>query len=158
MSVLLETERLLVRPLEAEDGEALYAVLSDPEVMRYVDVPYSRAQTADFIRRVRAAKAMPVFAVVWKESGTVIGHLIYHPFDRESWELGWILRRDCWGKGIADELTAAALEDARRRGILQLAIECAPEQRASRHLAEKHGFGFSCEKDGLAVYRKRLEG
>ena len=84
--IRIETERLLVRPLRAEDGEALYAVLSDAEVMRYVEAPFSRRQTAEFIGRVRASEPTPVFAVVWKGTDTLIGHLIYHPFDGESWE------------------------------------------------------------------------
>ena len=39
--ILLETRRLQVRRLEEADAEALYAVLSDPEVMRQIEPPFS---------------------------------------------------------------------------------------------------------------------
>ena len=40
---ILETPRLTLRELTAEDAEALLRVLSDPEAMRYYPAPYDRA-------------------------------------------------------------------------------------------------------------------
>ena len=97
----METPRLRIRTLRAEDAEALYAVLSDPAVMRFIEAPFTLRQTADFIARVNAASPPLARAVIWKESGILIGHLIYHPYDSGSWELGWILHREFWGRGIA---------------------------------------------------------
>ena len=153
----METKRLLVRPLNAKDTDSLYTVLSDSEVMRHVEAPYSRQNTADFIERVCKTDPIPVYAVVWKDTGAVIGHLIYHPFDKVSWELGWILRRDVWNMGLASELTAAVIEDAQANGIAGLVIECSEEQLASRRIAAKHGFQFAGEENGLLLFRRRLE-
>lgn len=150
----MEAARLHIRPLTAQDAEALYAVLSDAEVMRAIEAPFSRQQTVRFIERVNAAEPALAYAVVWKETDAVIGHLIYHPFDSESWELGWVLRRDYWRRGIADELTAAVIADAKRRAIPALVIECDPKHRVTRHIAEKHGFRYLGEENGLAVYRR----
>ena len=97
----METERLRIRALHAQDTEALYAVLSDTAVMRFIEAPFTLRQTADFIARMNAAVPPLARAVIWKESGTLIGHLIYHPYDSGSWELGRILHRDFWGRGIA---------------------------------------------------------
>lgn len=153
----METERLLIRPLTASDTPALHAVLSDAEVMRFVEAPFSLGQTAAFIERISAQVPAPVQALVWKKTGELVGQLIYHPYDAESWELGWILRRDFWGRGIAAELTEAALADARQRRIPALVIECAPEQRVTRHIAEKLGFRFLGEEAGLALYRRTID-
>ncbi len=153
----METERLRIRALRAEDAEALYAVLSDAAVMRFIEAPFTLRQTADFIARVNAASPPLARAVIWKESGALIGQLIYHPYDSESWELGWILHREFWGRGIAGELTAAVIEDAERKKIPELVIECDPAQSVTRRLAEKHGFRYTGREGGLAVYHRRME-
>lgn len=153
----METKRLLIRPLEAQDIEALYTVLSDEAVMRYIETPFSRKQTAEFIQHVNAAEPPLAHAVVWKENNTVIGHLIYHPYDAESWELGWILHCDYWHKGISDELTTAVIADAQRREIPELVIECDPNQTVTRHIAEKHGFRYMGEENNLAIYQRTIK-
>ena len=152
----METERLLVRPLTVQDTDDLHAVLSDAQVMRYIETPFTRQQTAAFIERVNTAMPPLAYAVVWKETNTVIGHLIYHPYDGESWELGWILHREYWHRGIADELTVAVIANAQRRKIPALVIECDRNQLATRHIAEKHGFRYAGEETNLAVYRKNI--
>ena len=45
-----ETRRLLIRRFTEADAEALYVVLSDPEVMRYIEPPFSLEQTRAFLR------------------------------------------------------------------------------------------------------------
>lgn len=152
----METKRLRIRPLNAQDTEELHAVLSDAAVMRYIEAPFSHRQTAAFIERVNTAEPPLAYATVWKETNTVIGQLIYHPYDGKSWELGWVLHRAWWRRGIADELTAAAIADARQRGIPALVIECVPDQLVTRHIAEKHGFRFAGEENGLAVFRREI--
>ena len=125
--------------------------------MRYVETPFTRQQTAAFIERVKAAVPPLAYAVVWKETDTVIGHLIFHPYDADSWELGWILHRGFWHMGIADELTAAVIANAQQREIPELVIECSPKQAASRHIAEKHGFRYVGGENNLAVYRRTIK-
>ena len=45
----IETERLLVRPFREDDAEPLYAVLSDPAVMRHIEPPFSMERTKAFL-------------------------------------------------------------------------------------------------------------
>ena len=154
--MLLETNRLLVRRLREEDAEALFAVLSDPEVMRYIEPPFTLAQTRSFIREAALCEPPLVYGVVWKgkpaASPVLIGHLIWHPWDETAMELGWILRRDFWGRGIAGELTAAILEQTRR----DVVIECCPDQSATRRLAARFGFTLRPlpSQELLTFYRK----
>lgn len=167
--MLFESDRLLVRRLTEADTEALYAVLSDPEVMRYIEPPFSMEQTAAFIREAGLCEPPLVYAVIWKgdasdpviakpeglwqsASTNLIGHLIWHPWDESAMELGWILRRDCWGRGLAKELTAAILAQADR----DVVIECSPEQITTRHIAEAFGFEPVSSCSGLSVYRRQL--
>ena len=94
-----------------------------------------------------------IYAVIEKESGALIGQLIWHPWDENSMELGWILRRDRWGRGVASELTAAMLKETDGDVVL----ECAPGQTVTERIAVR--FGFSLEESGaLLRYRLRRSG
>lgn len=146
----IETDRLLVRRLTEDDAEALHAVLSDPEVMCYIEPPFSLEQTQDFIREAGLCEQPLVYAVVWKQTGKLIGHLIWHSWDETIMELGWILRRDFWGRGIAKELTAAMLTRTNQDVI----IECSPAQAVTRHIAETFGFHVAAASEERMIFRR----
>lgn len=149
----VETDRLLVRRLTENDAEALHAVLSDPEVMRHIEPPFSLEQTKAFIRNAGLCDPPLVYAVVWKQTGELIGHLIWHPWDETSMELGWILRRDFWGRRIAKELTAAMLA----RTSQDVIVECSPAQTATRHIAEVFGFHVVAVSEERIIFRRNAE-
>ncbi len=152
----LETARLRIRSFTPADVEPLFAVLSDPEVMEYLEAPFSLQKTQEFVETYGQCAPPLVYALVEKSCQEVIGHLIFHPYDTTSYELGWVLRRDRWGRGYAQELTAAVIYYAQKEGIGELVMECAPMQQASRHLAEKNGFHLTKETDKLLVFRRKL--
>ena len=152
----LETDRLTVRPFLPADEAALHEILSDPEVMRCIQPPFTPEQTHAFLRQAGLCTPPLVYALTLRETGTLIGHLIWHPYGPNSYELGWVLRRDCWGQGIASELTEALITEARRLGISGIVLECTPEQAVSRQIAAKFGFRFEGGREGLETYR--LEG
>ncbi len=152
----LETARLRVRRFTPADVEALFAVLSDPKVMEYLEAPFALQKTQEFVETCGRCDPPLVYALVEKPAQEVIGHLIFHPYDKTSYELGWVLRQDRWGLGYAQELTAAVIQFAQQEGIGELVIECVPMQRASRHLAEKNGFHLMGETDELLVFRRML--
>lgn len=122
---------LTIRRLRPSDAEALYRILSDRQVMRYLEPPL-------------------VYGT--EEGGRLLGYVIYHAYDPDSMELGWVLSPDCWGKGYASRLTDRLVELAHRAGKTAV-IECVPEQTATRHIAEKKGFAYVGRTDGLEVYR-----
>ena len=136
--------------MQSSDADALYRLLSDPMVMRYLEPPYDRAQTEVFLRRAGLAEPPLVYAV--QEDEHFIGYVIYHDYDKDSVEIGWVLFPEYWGRGYASELTDRLIRWARkaRKGIV---IECIPEQTATAHLATQKGFRMEGITDGLAVYR-----
>ena len=67
--MLFETARLSVRPLALPDLPALYAVLSDPEVMRYLEPPYTFSQTEAFIRDCGLSRPPLVYGAEEKSAG-----------------------------------------------------------------------------------------
>ena len=70
--------------------------------------------------------------------------------------MGWVLRRDRWGRGYASELTAALIAEGRARGLKSLLIECDPRQAATRRIAEAFGFRPAGREDGLEVFLLEL--
>ena len=148
----LKTERLLIRELTAQDTDALYAILSDPEVMRFIEPPYTRQQTAAFITENSRGEVPLVYALESLESGALVGHVIWHPYDSEAYELGWILGREHWSKGYAGEVTCALLNAAKAE-LRDVVIQCTPEQTSTRRIAEKFGFFFLGVENSLCMYR-----
>ena len=153
----LETNRCLIRPFSLDDNEALHLCLSDPEVMRFIEPPFDLPKTRAFIRNAGLSTPPLVHALVWKATGDVIGHVIFHPYPGgNDWEMGWVIRRNCWGMGIASEVSIALIEHARQKGIPGLIIECDPAQEATRHIAMKLGFQPAGEADGCTVFKLSL--
>ena len=151
----IETQRLLVRPFEERDLDALCAVLSDPETMKYIEPPFSCERTARFLREAGLCEPPLVFAA--EDHGGVIGHVIFHACGApDRYEVGWVLRRDRWGRGYASEQTAALIAKGRARGLKSLLIECDPRQAATRRIAEAFGFRPAGREDGLEVFLLEL--
>ena len=111
--LILETERLLLREFVPEDVDALAAVLSDPETMRYYPAVLDRAGVAAWIDRNRrryADAGHGLWAMILKSNGEVIGDcgLTRQTVDDvDEIEIGYHVRRDLWGQGYAPEAARA---------------------------------------------------
>ena len=151
----MHTARLRIRKFQVEDLDDLYDLLSDEDVMKYLEAPYTREAAKVFLHRCGLAEAPLIYAVE-DCSGTFAGYVIYHPYDAASYEIGWVLRKNQWGKGYASELTRCLVEDARNRTD-NLVIECLPAQTATGQIARKNGFSFVENRDGLDIYRLPLK-
>lgn len=113
----LRGERLLVRPLCADDWPALYRVAADPKLWeqhpasdRYKEVVFRQ-----FFGDALASGS--AFAIFDTASGDIIGSSRYHGLDAEKSEveIGWtFLARDYWGGPYNAELKALMLEHAFR--------------------------------------------
>lgn len=151
--VNIKTAGYLIRNLKPEDAEALHEVLSDAEVMKYIEAPFTLEETAAFIKAAGMGEPPLVYALVDAEADKVIGHVIFHAYDDEDYEIGWIIRKDYWGRGIACGVTEALIMYAQREKIKGLIIEFDTGQTTSRHIAEKCGFVFEREEAGRQIYR-----
>ena len=153
----LQTPRLLIRPFAPDDEPDAARYLSDPRTMRYLEPPFTPQQTRDFLRTCALRPEPLILAVEERATRTVIGHVIFHPFDEGSWELGWVLRSDKCGQGCGTELGQALLSEARRRGIPALVAETDPRNLASQALIRSLGFAYAGQDGGLLLYRYRFK-
>lgn len=141
---------ITIRNMRPGDADALYRLLSDPEVMRYLEPPYDRVQAEAFLHHAGLSEPPLVYAV--EENGSFIGYVIYHAYDAESVEIGWVLLPEYWGRGYASALTERLIDRA-RQAQKSVVLECAPAQAATRQIALKKGFRACGICDGLTVYR-----
>ena len=153
--ILAEGAHVRLRTMRREDLDELYALLSDEAVMRWLEPPFSRAQTEDFLERAGLSEPPLVYAAENAE-GEFLGYAIYHDYDEHSREIGWVLEPAFWHKGCADEMTVLLTALARREGK-DAVIECVPEQTVSAHIARRHGFSYEGRADSCDIYRLRCE-
>ena len=138
----LTTERLLLRPLAADDLDALASFYGDPEVMRYVGGgrALAREETRSSLERMVGTferDGYGQWAVVERSSETFVGRagVLEWPDLGPSGEteIGYLLGRPHWGHGFATEAALAArdhaLEILGRRRLISL-IDHANERSA----------------------------
>ena len=161
---ILETPRLLVRPVAAEDLPALMAVNGDPEVTRFL--PYRAWESMDdaraWLERMRGFEAGGTtvqLVVVERATGSAIGTCLVFRYDAAAAraELGFVLGRAHWRSGIMREALEPLLECAfREMGIRRFDAVVVPQNTASARLLQRLGFvrdGSSGELDRYALTR-----
>ena len=72
--------------------------------------------------------------------GAVIGNLYLGPRDFGAMELGYLLARPHWRRGLAQEAARAAIEHAFASGAHRIYAECDPENEPSWRLLEALDF------------------
>lgn len=144
-----------VRRFRLEDTAGLYAILSDPTVMRWIEPPYSTEQAVDLLQGKGLVSSPAIYALA-DERDRIVGQIIFHSYDADSYELGWIIARSHWGCGLAAAVTEALIQHCRELGVKECVIECVPEQTASAHIAAKCGFTCIGQTDGLLTFRRKV--
>ena len=135
----LITPRLRLRRPRPDDVQAIHAIMSDPESMRYwSSLPHaSLGETAQWFDGMLAAdRAGESDEYVIDYRGEVIGKL-------GAWrlpEIGFFIHRDHWGKGIASEALAAYVAYVREEGVPALLADVDPRNAACLALLRKAGF------------------
>ncbi len=150
---VIRTPRMVLRPLRREDLPSLVALDADPEVVRHITggVPTPPAVVEEVLlpRMLAAGGGDPrlgFFAAEDPADGTFLGwfHLRPDTFEPAWLELGYRLRRACWGRGLATEGTLAlrAFAAAEWPGRPHSA-RTVPENAASRRVMEKCGLSYA---------------
>jgi len=144
----LETPRLRLRPLQSADAEALFAIFSDPRVMRYWSTPpWTDLQSAhDLIEqdlKGLAAGEHLRLGIETKAEGRLIGHSSLFAFSEQCKraEVGYGLAFSAWGHGYMSEAVRALLDYSfTELGLNRVEADIDPRNTASAKLLERLGF------------------
>lgn len=169
-----KTARLILRPYEPTDFDAVHAYSSDPENLTYMLWgPNTPEETREFIEDAIAAAESPrpeeyLFAVIERSSDTLIGGGLIsvsgpvRPGVPEaaspeypgygSGELGWIIRRDKQKLGYGSELGRFLVDFGfGELGLHRLCAHCDAENYGSRRVMENIGM----RREGLFLEARR---
>jgi [ribosomal protein S5]-alanine N-acetyltransferase len=158
----LATPRLHLRPLREDDAQALFAIWSDAQAMRYFSFPAMSHldEARDRIaRKLRTATDGEAFICVieLQSTGEVVGDCALFHADEQCLraEIGFSLQRRHWGSGYMSEAASALLEHAFGAVRLRrIEADIDPRNTASARLLERLGF----VKEGLLRERWMVDG
>lgn len=160
MTIILETERLILRLQQAEDIDALVDLWSDPEVTHHLGGPRERdwlRTEFDQVAREPDAERYDLWPVIEKQSGQLVGNcglLEKEVAGNPEIELIYIIAASAWGKGYATEIGKAIIQHAfDELGLERLIALIEPENAASEGVARKVGMRFDdeIERPGGAI-------
>ena len=149
LPLVIRTDRLLLRPLDERDVEALTRIYSDPEIHRFlggsatVGRPAAWRQIAISLGH-RQMRGYTMLGIVDRASGDLIGRS--GPWFPEGWpqlEVGWVVETARQGEGIASEAGRASLRWC--FDVLEAKSVCSLIREAnepSRAVARKLGAGL----------------
>ena len=107
----IETERIIIRDFTPEDADDLHDIFGDDETMANCEPAYDIAKTQKFLSDFCIGRKGAV-AAVHKESGKMMGYILFNEFDEGVYETGWIYNRSYWRQGLAYESCKAVVDYA----------------------------------------------
>lgn len=143
----LLTDRLELREHRADDVDDLLVFHGDPRVTRYTPWPVrDRALTRQALdarlamTRAHAPGDVISLAVVERATRTVIGEALLKRESEHAAEVGYALRADRWGQGLAAEAVQRLLDAALGLGVRQVHAVVVTGNDASVRLLQRLGF------------------
>lgn len=142
---VLQTPRLVLRPLRPSDLHDLYEYASDPEIDRYTpwrhyqSLAEAEADLADFIAEYER-EGMGAWGIEHRAEQKLIGIATFSPPHHRHVELGYTIARSHWGQGLATEAGQALVAFAfEKMGLVRVEAVCLPSHGASARVLEKIG-------------------
>ena len=154
--MILETNRLILRPWVEDDAEELYEYAKDPDVgpMAGWPVHTSADDSREIIRSVLSAPE--TYAVCLKETDKPIGSIGLHRNDLaesdDEYELGYWIGKPYWGQGLIPEASREILRYAfEDLGMNRVWCGYYDGNEKSRKVQIKLGFEYQRRTEGIEV-------
>jgi len=165
ISLTLETERLLLRPMLATDLDMLLLIFTDLNVMAaFSHPPFTRQQMERWLQRNldhQKKYGYGLFSVLLKDTGELIGDCgLEQMEDMGAAELGYDFRSDVWNRGYATEAAIAVRDYAFNvLHLPQLISLIRVGNLASKRVAEKVGMALAEEftRYGIQYWKYSLK-
>lgn len=151
----LHTPRLRLTPFNpAADRAAYFALLADPEVVKYLDLdPFTHIEEADDLLAVIGQRVATGDTFYWAmrprstESDSLLGGCnLTIDRSRRRAEIGYYIARPWWGQGLGKETVRAVIDFGfREQGLNRIEALAYAENLASHALLRSLGF----QQEGL---------
>lgn len=157
LSPTIETERLILRRYKLSDIDAMYEIITDERLAKYIKFPnLSKEQELECIKRWIADADDSMYerwVMERKSDGAVVGNIDVNTVVKKHnyCNVGYTVRHDYWGNGYAPEALRAVsdylLSD---RGYYLVECSCNELNVQSSRVMQKAGF----KKDGYIANRR----
>ena len=175
--MMIETERLILRPFDVTDAADAYEYLKAPLVNCFACMKLHSLEEAQAEMQKRSEDAELYFAIVLKENGKVIGEINAHaeatsPDEQEAvkdtFSPCWMLNKAYHGKGYAYEAAKAFFDYLfHQKGARRIYAYTEDYNLSSQHLCEKLGMrreglfmefvSFVGQPDGTPIYENTMQ-
>lgn len=146
---ILETERLVLRPLQTDDAAFIRQLVNDPSWLRYIgDRGVRTLDAARYLEKgpfaMYARLGFGLYLVELKESGEPLGMCGLLKRDAlENVDLGFAFLPKFRSQGYAFESASATMDYAKRTlGISRILAVVSPDNDRSTKLLDRLGFRF----------------
>lgn len=165
----METERLIFRLYRESEKHFLIGLFTDTDVMKHVDTGVFTPEKAEALWRKLVGEMYPkgvdtIYAVFAKNDGRYVGHASIRPRPEKpsDWEIGYILRKEEWGRGCATEIAKRLIRYGfENLNLPEVFATIDDDNFGSIKVAEKSGMSFShyeCDEQGrFSVYSVKAE-
>lgn len=146
----MNTERLVLRKMEAADSKKLFQLWSDPQVTRFMNIESftSETQAAEMIQlfdQLHRDNQAIRYSIFNKETNELIGSCGFNYVDYENAkaEVAYDIRRNFWGRGFASEAVSSLLHHAFSvMGLNRIGAKVDPDNTNSIKLLRRLNFQF----------------
>lgn len=102
---------MIIRNFTPKDAADLYEIFGDDETMEKCEPAYDFEKTKEFLTSFCIGRTGAV-AAVHKESGKMMGYILFNEFHQDVYEMGWFYNRNYWRQGYAYESCKAVIDYA----------------------------------------------
>ncbi len=154
--IVIETDRLILRPFEERDIDQMSLIEQDPKVREFLPGAGNREKTAVLIHKIirhQDDHGFSFYAVELKSTGEMIGWcgLMIPSFEAHfmpAVEIGWRIASSQWNHGYATEAAKAVLQYAFENLQLNEVVSfTVPDNNRSRRVMEKIGLHHNSADD-----------
>ena len=147
----MKTDRLNIRLYRADEKDHAVNLFTDAEVMRHVDMGVISTEAAEALWKKLIEDFYPngkttIYGIFAKTDESYVGHCSIRPrpSKTEDWEIGYILRKEAWGKGFATEIATRLIRFGfEELNLSQVFATIDEENLNSVKVAEKAGMQFA---------------
>ena len=149
--MFIETPRMIIRDFTPEDAADLHDIFGDDETMENCEPAYDFEKTKKFLASFCIDRKGAV-AAVHKESGKMMGYILFNKLDEGIYEMGWIYNRSFWRQGYAYEACRAVIDYAFRELSANRIFAETVDTERSLALMKKLGMSFERREGELYIY------